>query len=455
MRMCIELLAFSCKQCRGESYMILTVCGKMCEMQKLRASVEQILTAAAEEIFGIFQRSIAEIEEKLSDSLKHNKRNQRLPDTVYKTDILIPPEQQGRSPHVDQEEPEPPHIKEEQEDEWISQEGEQTMKLLLLSECPTLNQKLWMVKEELPLEQQERSPSLDQVDPEPPLTKEEENLWTNQEGEQLQGLEEADITKFPSTPPHVKSEYDEDKAQSSHLHQSQTREDTEEPEDGDDYGESEPDSIQNNVFPISDVACQTTHHQSTEDDKTYIRIPPEQQGRSPHVDQEEPEPPHIKEEKEEEQTMKLLLLSECPAAIQKLWMVKEELPLEQQDRSPSLDQVDPEPPHTKEEENLWTNQEGEQLQGLEEADITKFPSTPPRVKSEYDEDKAQSSQLHQSQTEENTEEPEDGDYYGESGPDSIQNNDFLTSDVACQTTQHQCTKDDKTCLYFNSTPPQR
>ncbi|XP_030002639.1 zinc finger protein 84-like isoform X3 [Sphaeramia orbicularis] len=268
MRMCIELLAFSCKQCRGESYMILTVCGKMCEMQKLRASVEQILTAAAEEIFGIFQRSIAEIEEKLSDSLKHNKRNQRLPDTVYKTDILIPPEQQGRSPHVDQEEPEPPHIKEEQEDEWISQEGEQTMKLLLLSECPTLNQKLWMVKEELPLEQQERSPSLDQVDPEPPLTKEEENLWTNQEGEQLQGLEEADITKFPSTPPHVKSEYDEDKAQSSHLHQSQTREDTEEPEDGDDYGESEPDSIQNNVFPISDVACQTTHHQSTEDDKT-------------------------------------------------------------------------------------------------------------------------------------------------------------------------------------------
>ncbi|XP_030002637.1 zinc finger protein 583-like isoform X1 [Sphaeramia orbicularis] len=247
--------------------MILTVCGKMCEMQKLRASVEQILTAAAEEIFGIFQRSIAEIEEKLSDSLKHNKRNQRLPDTVYKTDILIPPEQQGRSPHVDQEEPEPPHIKEEQEDEWISQEGEQTMKLLLLSECPTLIQKLWMVKEEPLLEQQDRSPSLDQVDPEPPHTKEEENLWTNQEGEQLQGLEEAAITKFPSTPPRVKIEYDEEKAQSSQLHQSQT-ENTEEPEDGDDYGGSEPDSIQNNGFPISDVACQTTQHQCTEDDKT-------------------------------------------------------------------------------------------------------------------------------------------------------------------------------------------
>uniref|UniRef100_A0A672Z8F6 C2H2-type domain-containing protein n=1 Tax=Sphaeramia orbicularis TaxID=375764 RepID=A0A672Z8F6_9TELE len=239
----------------------------MCEMQKLRVSVEQILTAAAEEIFGVFQRSIAEIEEKLSDSQKHKKRNQRLPDTVHQTDILIPPEQQGRSPHVDQEDPEPPHIKEEQEEEWISQEGEQTIKLLLLSECPTLTQKLWMVKEELPLEQQERNPSPDQVDPEPPHTKEEENLWTNQEGEQLQGLEEADITKFPSTPPHVKSEYDEDKAQSSQFHQSQTEENTEEPEDRDDFGESEPDSIQNNDFPISDVACKTAHHR-TEDDNT-------------------------------------------------------------------------------------------------------------------------------------------------------------------------------------------
>uniref|UniRef100_A0A672Z9E9 C2H2-type domain-containing protein n=1 Tax=Sphaeramia orbicularis TaxID=375764 RepID=A0A672Z9E9_9TELE len=124
------------------------------------------------------------------------------------------------------------------------------------------------------------------------------------------------------------------------------------------------------------------------------------------------------------------------------------LPLEQQFGSPSLDQVDPEPPHTKEEENLWTNQEGEQLQGLEEADITKFPSTPPHVKSEYDEDKAQSSQLHQSQTEENTEEPEDRDDFGESEPDNIQNNDFPIRDVACQTT-HQCTEDDKTCKIWS------
>uniref|UniRef100_A0A3B4X4S5 C2H2-type domain-containing protein n=1 Tax=Seriola lalandi dorsalis TaxID=1841481 RepID=A0A3B4X4S5_SERLL len=70
-------------------------------------------------------------------------------------------------------------------------------------------------------------------------------------------------------------------------------------------------------------------------------------------------------------------------------------------------QEDPEPPHIKEEqEELWTSQEGEQLQGLEEADITKFTFAPDPVKSEDDDDgddekKAQSSQLHQSQPERN------------------------------------------------------
>ncbi|XP_054462612.1 gastrula zinc finger protein XlCGF57.1-like [Anoplopoma fimbria] len=74
------------------------------------------------------------------------------------------------------------------------------------------------------------------------------------------------------------------------------------------------------------------------------------------------------------------------------WIVIKE---EQQEWSSSLDQEEPEPPHIKEEqEKLWTSQEGEQLQGLEEAD-TKFSFTP--VKREEDEEEAQSSQLQQIQ----------------------------------------------------------
>eukprot|EP00064_Thunnus_orientalis_P022392 superscaffoldBa00007489_g22587 len=92
---------------------------------------------------------------------------------------------------------------------------------------------------------------------------------------------------------------------------------------------------------------------------------------------------------------------------------------EQQEWSSSLDQEDqeePEPPHIKEEqEELWTNQEGEQLQRLQEADITKFTFTPVPVKTEDDEEKPQSSQLHQRQTEQMKTEA-DGEDCGGSEP---------------------------------------
>ncbi|XP_062414358.1 zinc finger protein 27-like isoform X2 [Pungitius pungitius] len=74
-------------------------------------------------------------------------------------------------------------------------------------------------------------------DPEPPHTKEEqEDLWTSQEAEQLQGLEEADI-KISFT---VKSEGDEEEAQSSQLNQRQTQQ-METEGDGEDCGGPEPD----------------------------------------------------------------------------------------------------------------------------------------------------------------------------------------------------------------------
>ncbi|XP_078131604.1 uncharacterized protein LOC144533888 [Sander vitreus] len=159
----------------------------MSKVQMLRALVKQRLTAAAEEIFGLFERTIVEYEEELCRSKEENKRQRELLDAVYNPQLRlhradsVPPEQQECSSSVDQQKPEPPpHIKEEQEE-----------------------------------------------------------LWSSQEGEQLQGLEEVDITKFPFTPVAVKSEDDEEEAQSSQLYHKHTRHMKTE-SDGEDCGGPEP-----------------------------------------------------------------------------------------------------------------------------------------------------------------------------------------------------------------------
>ncbi|XP_067468984.1 gastrula zinc finger protein xFG20-1-like [Thunnus thynnus] len=155
----------------------------MSKVQMLRASVTQRLTAAAEEIFVLFERSIAEYEEELSRSKEKNERQRKLLDAVFN------PQLQLHRADI---------------------------------------QQLLKSKEEVPPEQQEWSSSLHQEDPEPPHIKEEqEELWSSQEGEQLQGLEEADITKFTFTSVPVKSEDDEKKLQFLQLHQRQTEENRE------------------------------------------------------------------------------------------------------------------------------------------------------------------------------------------------------------------------------------
>ncbi|KAK9526599.1 hypothetical protein VZT92_015288 [Zoarces viviparus] len=140
----------------------------MSKVQMLRCFVNQRLTAAAEEIFGVFERTIAEYEEELSRSKEEIERQRKLLDAVFipqlrlhRADVqqllVVKEEQQEWSSSLDQEDPEPPHVEEEQED------------------------------------------------PEAPHIKDEH--WTSQEGEQLQGLEEADI-KYSFTP--AKSEDDEE-----------------------------------------------------------------------------------------------------------------------------------------------------------------------------------------------------------------------------------------------------
>ncbi|KAI3358270.1 hypothetical protein L3Q82_003267 [Scortum barcoo] len=237
----------------------------------------------------------------------------------------------------------------------------------VFSLTPSDVQQLLVRKEEVPPEQQDRSSSLDQEDPEPPHIKEEqEEVWSSQEGEQLQGLEEADISKFPFTPVPVKSEDDEEKPQSSQLHQTHT-EQMETGADGEDCGGPEParnSDPDQHLQPDADEKLSDSSETENSDENWK-----ETREAQREIKQEEPpESPHIKEEQEE----------------------------------------------------VWSSQEGEQLQGLEEADISKFPFTPVPVKSEDDEEKPQSSQLHQTHTEQ-METGADGEDCG--GPEPARNSD--------------------------------
>ncbi|XP_042351989.1 gastrula zinc finger protein XlCGF52.1-like [Plectropomus leopardus] len=97
----------------------------MSTIQTLRAFVNQRLTAAVEEIFGLLEKTISNYEEEIGrqrrlledvDIRRHAADVQKLLDRQEK-------EQEWRS-SVDQEDPEPPHIKEEEQEVWSSQEGE-------------------------------------------------------------------------------------------------------------------------------------------------------------------------------------------------------------------------------------------------------------------------------------------------------------------------------------------
>ncbi|XP_034083082.1 zinc finger protein 583-like [Gymnodraco acuticeps] len=168
----------------------------MSKDQMLLSLKKLLLTPPGEEIFALFEKTMAEYEEELSRSKEENKRLQKLLDAALQPQLRI-------------------HRADVQQ--------------------------LVVVKEEFLPDQQEWSTSLDQEDPEPPphIKLEQEELRISQEGEQLQELEEADITKSTFTPDPVKSEDDKEKPQSSQPHQRQT-EHMEKEADGDDCRGPEP-----------------------------------------------------------------------------------------------------------------------------------------------------------------------------------------------------------------------
>ncbi|KAK6318800.1 hypothetical protein J4Q44_G00100110 [Coregonus suidteri] len=135
----------------------------MSKLQLLNAFLTERLTAAAVEIFGAVEKTITEYQEEISSSKEEIDRLRRQLHIVTQ-----------------------PKIKLHKSD---------TQQLTLPD------------PDEVPLEQQHRekewSPSLDHEDPEPTQIKEEqEELRTNQEEEQLQGLE-SDTNILTFSPPFV------------------------------------------------------------------------------------------------------------------------------------------------------------------------------------------------------------------------------------------------------------
>ncbi|KAM4634129.1 uncharacterized protein ACJ7VT_007690 [Polymixia lowei] len=249
-----------------------------------RALVNERLTAAVEDICGVFERTITEYEAEVSRLKEETSRQQNVLDAILNPEIRlnridshqfsvckeeVPPEQQEWSPSLCQEEPDPPHIKDEQE-ELI--QGLDEAKVSTLTLLPEKNsQQISACKEELSPEQQEWSPSLCKEEPEPPHIKEEQE-------EPILGLEEAEVPTLTLLP--EQSENNEEE-QSSQLNPTQTEENREaehlaststeqmktEP-DGQDSGVSHPASDlkpTSDGQPLSSDCCETETEDSDDD----------------------------------------------------------------------------------------------------------------------------------------------------------------------------------------------
>lgn len=61
----------------------------MSKVQLFRSLVKQRLAAAAEEIFGLFERAVAEYEEELGRSREENRRQRQLLDAVLEPQLRL------------------------------------------------------------------------------------------------------------------------------------------------------------------------------------------------------------------------------------------------------------------------------------------------------------------------------------------------------------------------------
>ncbi|CAI5681714.1 unnamed protein product [Oreochromis niloticus] len=195
----------------------------MSSAQYLREFIKERLTAVCEEIFSEVQKTIVQYEEEINrqhrllDISRKPDRNSHIIDFPRQRDCN---EEEERNSSLDQEDPEPPQIKEEQEELCSSQEGEQlglkqAEGIIVWTKEEQIRVLGTICKPEIKLHRidlqqqhvcdeekvvrgqqvcnQERNSSLDQEDPVPPQIKDEqEELCSSQEGQQLGLKQEAD-----------------------------------------------------------------------------------------------------------------------------------------------------------------------------------------------------------------------------------------------------------------------
>ncbi|XP_061749159.1 zinc finger protein 773-like isoform X2 [Nerophis ophidion] len=408
----------------------------MCKIQMLRALVTERLTVAVEEIFVVLESTIAEYEDELSRTRADNVRQRRRPVFEHQLEShkvvceeVPPPEQQDWRFTVEQNEPQQPCIKEEEEesrppridDEDTDNICQEENRLEELEEAD-----MNASEEDHPSEQRQWS----QVESQPPHVKEEEQMWLQKD---------ADVSKFPVTSVIVKSEDDENGAQWLQLDCSQRRleaghflaplSDKEKMPHSPDSDDADFRGDINKHFKCSQ--CDETFDRKTTlkghmmihtggktircsvCDVGEVAFPPELQVWGTRMEQEEPKPPHLKEEhvctREDADISKFAVTHEAAKSEND----EDEARLSQLDESQSsekrrweadgllaalpdvrMDQEESQSPHVKEEEEEeqgWTRQD---------ADVRKFPVIRVIVKSEEDEDESQWSQRDNGQGEE-------------------------------------------------------
>ncbi|XP_039658373.1 uncharacterized protein LOC120560194 isoform X2 [Perca fluviatilis] len=286
----------------------------MSSVECLREFVTERLTAAAEEIFRVVEKTIVEYEEEIA-------RQRRLLDGVWRPEIRLHrielPQQhvckeeevlsdqqlciQERNSSLDREDPEPPQIKEEQEELCISQEGEQ---LVLKQETDT-----FML-----------TPTYEERD-----HSEGQTLNFNPDDDTLSAAEKESVANMPVITS-VESEVNSDHQLLSHnSHEAESQD-----QKGGKHGDS--GSTRNAEPEPKKRRRKSRSHRNSVDKTNVSEIHPKTQTELPQQ--------HVCKEEE--------VLSDQQLCIQ--------------ERNSSLDQEDPEPPPIKEDqEELCISQEGEQL----------------------------------------------------------------------------------------------